>query len=72
MLILHNLISGKKDYWIWIELQDGSIYDLHHIQKPFVGTEQAVNVYADKLVEQAAMQGLPLKEINIIPIKRAS
>ena len=72
MLIARNLHSGKTDWWIMLELENGELHDLHHAGKPFVGTQWQVDMYADHLAEQALLQGLPLKEINIIPIKRAS
>ena len=55
-----------------LELQNGNLVDLHHAGKPFIGTQWQVDMYADHLAEQALLQGLPLKEINIFPIKRAS
>lgn len=72
MLILHNLMSGKTDYWIMLELKDGRLIDISWAGKPFKGTNLDVNLYAEKLAEQAVFRGLPLAEIHIVPIKRSA
>lgn len=72
MTNIHNLFSGKTDWWIMLETTDGNLYDKHHCGKPFSGTQFQVDCYAEQLAEQAMIQGLPLKEIHIFPIKRAS
>lgn len=71
MLIGRHLLSGKSDWWIMIELKDGTLYDEAWCGKPFEGTQFQVDCYADKLAEEAMKQGLAVKEIHLIPIKRA-
>lgn len=72
MLTGKHLLSGRSDFWIMLETKDGSLHDIHHAGNPFIGTQFQVDMYAEKLAEQAIVQGLPLKEIHIFPIKRAS
>ena len=72
MLILKNIFSGLTDWWIMLEMKDGSLYDPHHAGKPFKGTRAAVDLYADHLAMEAMKRGLPLKEIHIYPIKRSA
>lgn len=72
MLLLKNLISGRKDWWIMLELQNGDLHDINWAGKPFVGSQLQVDDYTEKLALHAIAQGLPLKEIHVYPIKRAS
>lgn len=72
MLIARNLLSGRSDWWIMLEDAFGNVKDINWAGRPFVGTQRDVDFYAEKLAEQAKIQGYPLKEIHIFPIKRAS
>lgn len=72
MLILRNLLSGRMDWWIILETKNGELHDINWAGKPFVGTDNDVQHYADSLAQQAIIRGFPLKEIHIYPIKRAS
>jgi len=72
MLVLKNLLSGRMDWWIMLELKDGTMYDINWAGKPFVGSQLMVDDYTEKLALQSIAQGLPLKEIHVYPIKRAS
>lgn len=71
MLTGSNLFSSRQDWWIWLELKDGSTYDIHWPGRPFVGTELQKDIYVEHLAEQSMIQGLPVREINVCPIKRA-
>ncbi len=71
MLIGRNIVSEKRDWWIMLETNDGVMHDINWAGKPFIGTQFQVDMYAEQLAEQAMMQGLPLKEIHLFPIKRA-
>lgn len=66
-----NLLSEKREWWVMLEDKLGELYDLHHIDNPFIGTEKQVEAYADQLAEGAIKKGFPLKEISLIPIRRA-
>lgn len=52
-----------------LETADGSLYDIHHQGDPFIGTEAQVNHYADYLAANSKFQGLPVREISLIPIR---
>lgn len=71
-MILRNLMSGRKDWWIMLELQDGTLHDINWSGKPFVGSQLQVDDYTEQLALQAIAKGLPLKEIHVYPIRRAS
>jgi hypothetical protein len=69
--IPYSLISGRTDWWIILELKDGTMHDLTWAGKPFKGTVFQKDCYVEQLAEQAMLQGLPVKEIHVWPILRS-
>lgn len=87
MLILRNLMSGLKDWWIDLEDYDGNLYDINWCGRPLIATERELHDFTTKLALEAERNGgyltffhhakgiwktIRLKSISTIPIKRAS
>lgn len=71
MLIGSNLLSGKTDWWVIVTFHNGDYIDLHHASNPFRGTPLQLDMYIDGLCAKLSEEGLSVKEIETIPIKRS-
>ena len=68
LIIGSNLLRPKRRYEIGLETADNKLFWVHEAPRFFEGTEAQKDIYIEKLVEQSAMQGLPLVKVHVVDI----